>query len=108
MAPELCPAALSTTQAALACQEPELIHCKAQTFAGQRTTDLTLSLRHESKPCDDTKQCLIIKSALDSRAHLFQIKGITKIFTGLLTNSGYLCGVGWTKPIFHPEVSPQL
>lgn len=52
--------------------------------------DLVLSLRHWSKPWDDSKQCLIIKSAPDSRAHLFQIKGITKIFTGLLTNMVFL------------------
>lgn len=57
--------------------------------------DSMLSLRHKSKPCDDTKQCLIIKSAPDSRAHLFQIKGITKIFTGLLTNSGVFV---WSCP----------
>lgn len=66
-----------------------------------------MSLRHKSKPCDDPKQCLIIKSAPDSRAHLFQIKGITKIFTGLLT-VWYLCGVVQAKSVFHPEVSPQL
>lgn len=52
--------------------------------------DLVLSLRRWSKPWDDTKQCLIIKSAPDSRTHLFQIKGITKIFTGLLTNRVFL------------------
>lgn len=70
------------------CREPEPIQTEAETFASQYTIDLTWSLRQESKPCDDTKQCLIIKSALGSRAHLFQIKGITKTFTGLLTNSG--------------------
>lgn len=52
--------------------------------------DLVLSLGHRSKPWDDSKQCLIIKSAPDSRTHLFQIKGITKIFTGLLTNRVFL------------------
>lgn len=76
-------------------REPEPTQTEAETFASQCTIDSTWSLRHESKPCDDTKQCLIIKSALGSRAHLFQIKGITEVFTGLLTNSGIFV---WSCP----------
>lgn len=79
------------------------LQSNGEIFACQHMADLMLGLRHKSKPCDDTKQCLIIKSAPDSRAHLFQIKGITAVFTGLKQTVPYLCGAVPARAAFHPE-----
>lgn len=76
-------------------------------FACQHTIDLMLGLRHKSKPCDDTKQCLIIKSAPDSRAHLFQIKGITTDFTGLRAHSTVFVRSRPGQSRLSSRVSPQ-